>query len=72
MHLAQAHKLGVGQARDQPQHLFLRPPLDVGLKAHHVVERAGDVVLAQLHRGIRPPARTRVAQTDRAHGAKGE
>ena len=72
MHLAQAHKLGVGEAWDEPQHLFLRPPLDVGLKAHHVVERAGDVVLAQLHGGKGPPAGARVAQADRAHGAKRE
>ena len=70
MHLAQAHKLGVGQAGYKPQHLFLRAPLDVGLKAHHVVERTGDVVLAQLHRGKRPAARARVAQANGAHRAK--
>ena len=44
----------------------------IGLEADHVVERAGHVVLAQLHDGMGPPPRARIAQPNRTHGAKGQ
>ena len=44
----------------------------VGLEADQVVQRAGQVILAQLDHRMRPAAGARIAQPDRAHRAIGQ
>ena len=72
VHLAQAHKLCVGQTGDHLQNLRLLPPFHIRLEPYHIVKRARHIVLAQLDHRIGPPSGARVAQADGAHRAKGQ
>ena len=61
MHHAEAHKLGVFQAWDKPQHPLLLAPFQVGLEAHQVPEAAVLVFLAQLHHRVGPLGAAHIA-----------
>ena len=67
---AQAHELGLLQARNEAEDPFLLSVLQLGLKPHQVVERAFPVFGPQLHhrKGLAPGAG--VHQPHRLHGAE--
>jgi len=70
---AQPGELGVGEARDHPEHLGLGPVFQLGLEAHHVPQRAQGVVLAQLDDGVGLDQRVaRIGQDHRLHGSVAE
>ncbi len=64
---AEAHELGLLEPRDHPQHSRLLAPLQLRLESDEAVVIAGEVVLPQLHRGIRLPPGSRIRQPDRLH-----
>ena len=57
MHHAEAHELGVLEARDHPQHARLIAPLDLRLEPDQAVVIAGERVLPQLHHRVRQAGR---------------
>ena len=67
---AQAHELGVLQARDEAEDPLLLPVLQLGLKAHQVVERAFPVFGPQLHHRKGLAAGVGVDQPHGLHGAE--
>ena len=69
---AQARELGRVQGRDHAKDPLLFPVGELGLEAHQIERGAVHVFRPQLHHGIGPPARARVGQADRLHGAKGQ
>ena len=72
VHLPVADELGLLQPGDHAQHALLLGVGQVGLEADQIVQRAGQVVLAQLSDRIRPVAGARVVQPHRAHGPVGQ
>ncbi len=72
MHLAVTHELGLLQPGDHAENALLFRVGQVGLEADQIVQAAGQVVLAQLDHGERPPAGARVLQAHGAHGAVGQ
>src|SRR6516225_10528859 len=70
MQAAEPCKFGFGQSRNSPKDAQLLAMFELGLKTHHVEERAEAVVLAELHDGIRFDLWTmRVCQPERFHRA---
>ena len=69
MHLPEAHELGTLQSWDHTQDPLLITPLEIGLEADKVVERAGGVILANLHRSEWSPPRARVRASPSASAA---
>ncbi len=68
MQAAEPGEFGLLEAGDGAEHTLLRAVLQLGLEAHHVVERAELVVLAQLHDGVGLHRRiVRIGQPDRLH-----
>ena len=63
----EAHELGALEARDHPEHALLLAPLELGLEADQRVVARGQVVLAQLHDGVRAAAGARIDEADRLH-----
>ena len=53
VHHAEADELGLLEPGNQPQHARLIAPLDLRLEADEAEVIAGEVVLAQLHDGVR-------------------
>ena len=72
VHLAMPHELGGFQAGDEAQDPLLLAPAQIGLKADHVVQGRGAVVLAKLDHGVGPAAGARVDEAHRLEGAKGQ
>ena len=66
VHLAEAHEDRALEARDDAEDALLLGPLHARLEADQVELGAGEVLLAQLHDGVGPPA-VRRAQPDRLH-----
>ena len=54
MHLAHSNEVGVFQTRNQAQNLFLLFPTDIRLEADDIVKIACQIILPQLHDGVRP------------------
>ena len=70
MQAAEPREFGVFKARDHAEDAHLLGVLELGLKAHHVVERAQSIVLPELHDGIGLDGRiVGVGQPHRLHGA---
>ena len=67
MHHAESHELGLLQPGNHSKHARLLTPLELCLETHEAVVIAREVVLAELHRGIRRTACTRIHQPDRLH-----
>ena len=67
VHLSIAGELRLLQPGDHPQNAPLLRESQVGLETHQVVERARQVILAQLHHRVRAASRAGVAQP---HGAQ--
>ena len=59
MNHPEAHELGRFEARDHPEHARLFTPLQLRLKADEAVVIGRQIVLPELHDGVRPPARAR-------------
>ena len=64
---AEPHELGLLEPGNHAQHARLLSPLQLRLKAHEAVVIAGQIVLAQLHGGVRLPSGSRIGQPDRLH-----
>ena len=76
VHHAEADELRLLEARNQPQHARLLAPLQLRLKADEAEVIAGEVVLPQLHDGVRRRARCadrpgRPASSDRSAACRG-
>src|SRR5437016_9607140 len=67
MHHPETHELGVLEAGNQPQHARLIAPLDLRLEADEAEMIAGEIVLTQLHAGVRLAAGARVDEPYRFH-----
>ena len=72
MNLAEAHELGAFEARDQAQNPRLLAESQVVLESHQVVAVGAQVLLAQLHHGVRPAPGARIDQSHRLHGAEAQ
>ena len=70
MHHAEADELGVLEAGNHRQHARLLAPLQLRLEADQAEVVAGEVVLPQLHDGVRRAAGARIDQADRLHRAE--
>ena len=57
VHHAEADELGLLQSWNQPEDACLLAPFELRLESHQAVVIAGEVVLAQLHDGVRRDAR---------------
>src|SRR6266849_8373599 len=64
---AEADELSTFEPRNQSQHARLIAPFDLRLKADEAEMIAGEVVLAQLHGGVRLAAGAWVDEADRLH-----
>ena len=64
---AVAHELGLLQTGNHAQHACLLTPLQLRLEPHEAPVVARQVVLPQLHHGVRLPARARIHQSHRLH-----
>ena len=67
MHHAEPDELGVLQPGNHRQHACLLTPLQLRLKADQAEMVAGNVVLPQLHGGIRRPPGPRIDEADGFH-----
>ncbi len=68
VHNAHSHEFRPFEAGNEAKDTLLLAPAQIGLKAHHVVERPFQIVLAELHCGIGPCAAAGVFQS---HGTQG-
>ena len=67
MDLPVAQELRVFEARNQAQNPLLFGETKMILKADQVVAVGAQILLAQLHGGVRTPARARIDQAHRLH-----
>ena len=72
MHHAEADELRVLEARNHRQHARLLAPLQLRLEADEAEVIAGEVVLPQLHDGVRRAAGARIDEADRLHRAEAQ
>ena len=66
----EARELGLLEAGNQTQHARLLAPFELGLKAHEAEVIAGEVVLTQLHDGVRHRAGARIVRPTGFMGPK--
>ena len=70
MKAAEPGELGLIEARDRPEDLYLFGMFQLGLEADHVEQAAELVVLAQLHDRVGfDPGLVRICQAERLHRA---
>ncbi len=67
MHHAEAHELGLLEARNHPQHAGLLAPLDLRLESDEAEVIGGQIVLPKLHDRVRRAVGARIDQADRLH-----
>ena len=67
MHHAEADELGLLQPGDHPKHARLIAPFDLRLEPDEAEVIARQIVLPQLHGGVRLAAGARIDQPDRLH-----
>src|SRR5688572_28604103 len=67
MHHCEADELGGLEAGNELQDARLLAPFELGLEADEAEMVAGEIVLTQLHGGVRRPPRARIDETDRLH-----
>ncbi len=72
MHHPEADELGVLESRDQRQDACLLAPFQLRLETHQAEVIAGDVVLTQLHHGVRRAPGSRIDESDRLHRSEAE
>src|SRR6185503_19138457 len=72
MHHAEPDELGLFESRNQPQHARLLAPFDLGLKADEAEMIACEVVLPELHGGVRFATAPRVDEADGFHRAESQ
>ena len=72
MHHSEADELRGREPRNHPQHARLVAPLDLRLEADEAEVIAGEVVLAQLHGGVRLAPGAWIDQADRFHRAEAQ
>ena len=72
VHHAEADELGLLEPGNQPQHARLLAPFDLRLEADEAEVIAGEVVLPQLHGGVRLAAGARIDQADRLHRSEAQ
>src|SRR5262249_57387726 len=63
----ETHELRAFESRDRAEHAPLRGVRHLGLEPDHVEEPTLRVVLTKLDAGVRPSARARIDEADRAH-----
>ncbi len=71
VHLTEAHELGALEARDRAQHAPLIGPLEARLEADQAVLTLRQVLLAQLHHGVRALAARR-GESHRLHRSEAQ
>ncbi len=67
---SEPHELGLFESGHEPQDARLLAPLELRLEADQAVVIAREVVLAQLHGGVRLAAGARIDEADRLHRAE--
>ena len=72
MHHAEAHELGLLETGHKPQHARLLAPFDLRLKSDEAEVIAREIVLAQLHGGVRLAAGLRIDEADGLHRPEAE
>ena len=70
VHHAVPDELGLLEAGNQPQHARLLAPFDLRLEADQAVVIAREIVLAQLHRGVRLASGPRIDEATGFIGPK--
>ncbi len=70
--LSEAQELGRFETRNHPQHARLVAKFHVVLEADQVEAPRAQILLPQLHHGVRPSAGARIAQSHRLHGPEAQ